>query len=85
MTDIKIVKLTKSETDEAKARPRGKYADIYSALLELRSGESLRLETQEPALKAMNSLWCRLHRNKITGFTFRRIDERTLVVIRLEA
>lgn len=83
--DVKIVKLSPSETEQAKAKPRGKHADVYNAMMGLQPGESLRLETPYPALQIMNSMWCRLHRNKIKGFTFRRIAENTLVIIRLGA
>lgn len=81
---IELVKLTKTETAATTIkRPRGKYAETYAELLKLQPGESLRIKTPTPALQAMNTLWCRLHRANLTGFTFRRIDTHTLVAIRL--
>jgi len=81
---IEIVKLSPAQTEAATAKkPRGRYAETYNEILKLKPGESLKIKTPTPSLQAMNTLWCRLHRAGISGFTFRRLDEFTLVAIRL--
>lgn len=80
----KVEKLSKAETTAStQPKPRGKYADTYNEMLKLKPGESLKVTTVTSALQAMNTLWCRLHRNKLTGFSFRRLDDNTLIVIRV--